>query len=185
MFSKVDQRKAQADGDMVAGNKVTYNQSAYRPKSVEALLEKLKDQIDNNQHAQDTITELARYHVRRSADGIDGLENKLEAAKLSHIYLDAIDKKERFAKLLETMSLYSSAQSIFAIFLAQVENEFMYVVYPEIPNKSESEINTMIIERIVKPICAESDCEVMHVDYDTVFGMVYWLAEQCFIRWHK
>lgn len=93
MSSKVDQRKAQADGDMVAGDKITYNQSTNKPKSVEALLGKLKEQIDNNQHAQDTITELARYHVRRSADGIDGLEKKLEAGELSHTFIDAIEKR--------------------------------------------------------------------------------------------
>lgn len=169
---------------MVAGDLNISNVSV-NPKGVEALLVSLKKQIEENHHVCDLIDELSRYYRPKSVDGIEGLEAKLEAANLSHRYNDAIEKKELFSKLLESMSLYSSAQKIFAIFLARVENTFTHVVHPEIPTRSESEINSMIIKLIAEPICNECDGENLLITYDTVFGMVYWLAEQCFIRWHK
>ena len=184
--NEINQSAASAGGDIVGRDKLSiYNEAKPSPSGVEALLIKLNTQIKENQEAQDLIEELARYHVRKSIDGIDGLEAKLQAANLSHTYIDAIDKKERFVKLLERMSLYSSAQKIFVLFLAQAENEFNNVVYPEISNRSESEVNLMIIERIIKPICAQADGDILLIDYNIVFGMIYWLAEQCFIRWHK
>ena len=83
------------------------------------------------------------------------------------------------------MSLYSSAQKIFAVFLAKTESTFTHVIHPKIANCSESEVNQMIIDLIAEPICVECDGEDLLITYDTVFGMVYWLAEQCFVRWHK
>lgn len=187
MSLKVDQKHAQAGEDIVGRDKyVTINQDVkVSPKGIEGLLVSLKEQIENKQSAREVIEELARYHSRRSVDGIDGLEAKLEAGNLSHRYLDAIEKKERFAKLLEKMSLYSSAQKIFAIFLSKVENEFSHVVHPQVPSLSEAELNQLIIDRIINPICDQCDADVLLISYDTVYGMVYWLAEQCFIRWHE
>jgi hypothetical protein len=180
----VNQRGATAGHDVVAGNK-TVNNYAASAGHIEVLLQKLKTQIDQDDHARETIEELTRYHTRKSVDGIDGLEAKLNAAGLSHIFLRAIEQKEEFVKLLERYSLYSSAQQIFAHFLSKAENRFNYMIHPEVVNKSESEINCMVIQHIVDPIIEECGSEVFSLTYDHVFGMVYWLAEQCFVRWHK
>ena len=37
---------------------------------------------------------------------------------------------------------------------------------------------------IVAPIVEECGCGVFTMTYNHVLGMIYWLAEQCFIRWH-
>lgn len=180
-----NQSKSKAGRDLVGRDKVTIQQTLITRGSIETLLLRLKEQIENDERAIDTIVELSRYSFRHSDDGVDGLEAKLEKAGKSSIYLDAIEKKEHFAKLLERYSLYSSAQRIFAVFLARVETEFNYVIYPNIEDLEDSELNAQIIDRIVKPICEEVDCTIIHIDFNTVFGMVYWLAELCFIRWHK
>ena len=117
----------------------TYPQSA-----IEKLLKHLDEQINQNDTVSETMDELVRYYSRRSVDGIDGLENKLNAAGMSHVYLDAIEKKEMFSKLLYRFSMYSTAQQIFVRFLAKAENEFNSVIYPEINNISESEIKNML-----------------------------------------
>lgn len=183
--NKVTQKAVSAGGDVIGRDKNVYEIRS-PSRGIEALLIKLKEQIETNQHIHELVEELARYHTHKSIDGINGLEDKLRAANMyESTYLDAIDKKERFSKLLETMSLYSSAQKIFAVFLAKVENEFNYAIYPQIPTLSEAELNIQIIERIVKPICDEVDCDILLIDYNVVFGMVYWLAEQCYIRWHS
>lgn len=178
----VNQERASAHGDMVGRDKITVE----APKGmVERLLLRLKQQYDGNEATQQIIDELARYHIRRASDGIFGLEAKLKAAGKSDSYDDAIEKKEMFAKLLHTWSLYSSAQLIFVHILARAENEFNQVVYPQILIKTEAEINALVLERIVHPIVEECSSDLMGVSYNVVQGMVYWLAEQCFIRWHK
>lgn len=184
-MNKVIQSEASAQGDIVGRDKTTNNFIAPPSKTlVEKLLIKLQKQIDNNEHARSTIDELARYHTRRSIDGIEGLQAKLEAANKTDIYIEAIEKKEMFAKLLDHWSLYSSAQQIFSHILAKAENEFNQVIYPEIPQHSEADINSMVLTRIVNPIVEECGGDVMLLNSNVVLGMVYWLAEQCFIRWH-
>jgi len=180
-MNKADQRNAQAAGNIIGRDNVTIE----APKSmVEKLLLRLQEQYDGDEETQNTIDELARYHTRRASDGIAGLKAKLEAADKSDCYDDAIEKKEMFAKLLQKWSLYSSAQLIFVHILAKAENEFTQTIYPQIPAKSEAEINALVLERIVNPIVEECSSELMGVSYNLVQGMVYWLAEQCFIRWH-
>lgn len=177
----VTQTHAQAEGDIVGRDKITYE----APRGViEKLLQKLKKQIDGSEQTQITLDELARYHIRRAPDGISGLQAKLEVAGKSDSYDDAIEKKEMFAKLLQRWSLYSSAQEIFVHILAKAEVEFTQVIYPQISSKSEAEINALVLQRIIDPIVTECGGE-MGVSHNLVQGMVYWLAEQCFIRWHR
>lgn len=176
-----NQQGAQAGGN-IAGR--DYNNFEAKKGVVEKLLLKLKEQYDCNEQTQITIDELARYHMRRAADGIDGLEAKLSASGRSHYYDDAIEKKEMFSKSLERWSLYSSAQQIFVHILAKAENEFTQVIYGQIPQRTPEEINALVIDRIVNPIVEECGGELISVNHNLVQGMVYWLAEQCFIKWH-
>ncbi|MCW0001512.1 hypothetical protein OE766_25160 [Pararhizobium sp. YC-54] len=181
-MNSVNQTNACADGDIIGRDKIITVQS---PKGkIEKLLLRLKEQYEASDETRITIDELARYHRRRAQDGIEGLENKLIAANMHHYYDDAIEKKEMFVKLLERWSLYSSAQMIFVHVLAKAETEFSHVIYPEIPKISEAQMNAMIMDRIVDPIVEECSSELMIVSHNIVLGMVYWLAEQCFIRWH-
>jgi len=183
-MNKVSQQKATAGGDIVAGDKISINSTAPKGK-VEKLLAKLQEQYDGDQETQVIIDELARYHLRRAPDGIDGLEEKLKVSNKSDCYDDAIEKKEMFAKLLQKWSMYSSAQLIFAHILAKAEIEFVQVIYPQISKKTEVEINALVLERIVNPIVEECGDDLLYVNHNLVQGMVYWLAEQCFIRWHQ
>lgn len=182
-MNKVSQQHSSAGGDIVGRDKVTTYNSAPKGK-IEKLLVKLQEQYDGDHETQSIIDELARYHSRRAVDGVIGLEAKLTAAEKSDCYEDAIEKKEMFAKLLQKWTMYSSAQLIFSHILAKAEVEFTQVIYPQIPDKSEAEINTLVVERIVNPIVEECGDDLLAINHNLVQGMVYWLAEQCFIRWH-
>ncbi|MCL4677209.1 MAG: hypothetical protein KJ017_01290 [Alphaproteobacteria bacterium] len=182
-MSRVSQQHSKAGGDIVAGDKVTTFNDAPKGK-IEKLLKKLQEQYDGDEATQSIIDELARYHSRRTPDGVSGLEAKLEAAGKCDSFDDAIEKKEMFAKLLQKWTMYSSAQLIFSHILAKAEIEFTQVIYPQIPSKTETEINALVIERIVSPIVEECGDELLAINHSLVLGMVYWLAEQCFIRWH-
>ncbi|WP_074634640.1 ABC-three component system protein [Sulfitobacter pontiacus] len=185
-MNNVYQKGARADGDLIGRDKTTViNHMALPTKGmVERLLTKLQQQVEDNDETREIIDELARYHRKRSVDGVSGLQAKLEAAGKSASYFDAIEKKEMFVKLLERWSLYHTAQQIFVHILAKAELEFNNVVYLEIPHKTEAEINALVIDRIISPIVEECGYEVIEMSHNVVHGMIYWLAEQCFIRWH-
>ena len=186
-MNTVCQQGSSAGRDVVGRDKIeNHHHTILPPKGmIERLLQKLNKQVEDNEETLETIAELARYHRKRSVDGIEGLEAKLIAAGKSSSYLDAIEKKEMFVKLLERWSLYHSAQLIFVHFLAKADLEFNNVIYPDIPNKTESEINALVIDRIINPIVEECGYDVIEMSHNVVLGMVYWLAEQCFIRWHQ
>jgi hypothetical protein len=187
MSLKVDQTGAAARGDIIGRDKHEkhFHLPERPPGVVEQLLEKLQSEVENNEHVRHTIEALAHFQSRRSHDGVNGLQAKLDAANRSDEYLDAIEKKELFAKLLERWSLYASAQEIFAYLLAKAEYEFTYVIHPQLNELSKVRANELIRDQIIVPIIAECGSTVFTINHSTAMGMVYWLAEQCFVRWHK
>jgi hypothetical protein len=184
---QINQTNASAGGDVVGGNKIiNYNQGSERDSSVvEQLLERLQSEIEKNAEAKEIIQSLRRYYDKKSVDGIEGLEAKLKAGNRDHEIFLAFEKKELFLKALEKLSLYVSAQEIFGHLLAKVEHEFSMHVFPRIGEKAEHQVNEIITERIVEPIVKECGATVLKMDHSLAMGMLYWLAEQCFVRWHQ
>lgn len=153
--------------------------------TIETLLAKLQAEMDANQQTQDTIAKLQRFQKRRQHDAVIGLEAKLTAAKRDYEYIDAIEMKELFSKLLERFSLFASAQEILALLLARIEYNFTHFIYPEINNLSIVEMNYLIDLRIIEPTVRECGPSLFGIDHSIAMGMIYWLADQCFVRWHR
>jgi C-terminal domain 9 of the ABC-three component (ABC-3C) systems len=183
----IDQSGSNAGGDIVARDKIEFHYHAGPAPSgvVDKLVSKLQSEIKQNIRAEHTVEALANYQLRRSIDGIDGLEAKLMAANRQQEVWDALDKKEQFAKLLQKWSLYASAQEIFAYLLAKAEYEFNHFIHPQIPSLPVVEVDRMVHDRIVQTTINECGVDVFVLNHGTAMGMLYWLAEQCFIRWHK
>ena len=187
MTPKINQKGATALGDVVAGDKSEkhYHWELAKAGVVGQLLKKLQEEVENSEEVQHTIEALTHYYSRRAPDGINGLKAKLEAGDRSNEYFEALEKKELFAKLLEKWSLYVSAQEIFAYLLAKAEYEFTYFINPQIPALDPMEINQLVNDRVVMPTIDECGSSVFTLNHSIVMGMVYWLAEQCFVRWHQ
>ena len=188
----VNQRSARAGHDMIAGDQTVLNYSVHnhhgptaKATVVEQLLTKLQTEIDDNAQVRAMIDSLRYYYEHKSHDGIVGLEAKLEKGNRAHEIYHALEKKELFVKTLEKWSMYSSAQEIFVHLLARAEFEYMTHVFPQIETLSEVEINNAITTRIVEPIVVDCGASVFKLTHGTAMGMLYWLAEQCFVRWHK
>lgn len=183
----VTQSGAVAGKDIVGGNKIEFHHHVHASSSgiVEKLILKLKSEIKDNAQVQNTIDALANFQMRKSVDGIDGLEAKLIAGQRHDELMDALDKKEQFAKLLQKWSLYASAQEIFAYLLAKAEYEFNQFIHPQIATLPPIAINQIVHDRIVQTTIDECGVDVFVLNHGTALGMVYWLAEQCFVRWHK
>lgn len=202
--TQVDQSRSKVGGDQVAGDKVEgpkvsgdvltghavkidtqYTIQLPRSASViEKLLHKLQHEVEQHIQYNDTIVRLQRYHGGVAHDGIRGLVAKLEHSGRAAQIETALEQKEEFAKLLETWSLYHSAQEIFVYLLARAENTFTTEVMPEIATSTVGEINRQVNRDIVDLIVDECAVSVLQIDHVSAMGMLYWLAEQCFIRWH-
>lgn len=188
----IDQTKAQAGGHVVAGDQnnteigeINLNLQNSRKTKIDRLLERLQDEIAGNEQAKQMIDDLQYYHNRHAVDGIDGLENKLNHSGRGDMVLKALRRKEAFNKKLEQFVHYSSAQEIFALLLSKVDLIFETEIEPNLDGKSIDEITKDTKEKIVDPIMEEISEDIMGLNYNHVLGMVYWLAEQCFVRWHK
>jgi hypothetical protein len=182
----VNQSGAQAGGHLVAGSLIINNFVA--PSSVgmvTQLLEKLKGEIEANSQIRHTVDNLQHFYERRAHDGVDGLEAKLVKGGRNHELTLAFEKKEQFAKLLEKWSLYASAQEFFAYMLAKAEHEFTMFVEPKLAELGQEAINQLVSDRIIVPTITECGCTIFVLNHSVVMGMVYWLAERCFVRWHQ
>ena len=149
------------------------------------LLQKLTAEMEQNQHTKSTIDKLLRYSGQIASDGIVGLEAKLAAGHRGYETEAALEKKELFAKLLERFSLYASAQEILAHLLARVEYHFTQFVYPQIGELSVLQVNALVDANIVAPTVQECGSSVFAIDHNVAMGMIYWLAERCYVRWHQ
>jgi hypothetical protein len=184
--SLVNQSHANAQGgDIVAGHKTENHYHYAQSGVVGQLLEKLQIELDQSAQTRDTIERLQRFYKGRARDGIVGLEAKLVAAGRKDEYESALELKEMFAKLLEQWSLYASAQQIFVHLLARAEHQFRYEIEPQLGALSVVQINKLTTELIVNPTVHDCGSSIFEIDHNVAMGMVYWLAEQCFVRWHQ
>src|SRR5262245_41948452 len=121
--TEVNQAGATAHGNIVGGHNIEFHEhhASAGGGVVEALLIKLKSEIEDKVHTSETIDRLQRFYERRAHDDIVGLQAKLKEGGREAEYRDALERKEMFAKLLERWSLYASAQLIFAHLLARAE----------------------------------------------------------------
>lgn len=192
MSVTVDQSGLKAGGDVVARDKISnthhhhYASNERQPTTThfEALLSKLHDELALNAQATQTIDELQFFFKKISPDGVVGLSAKLTHAGRQYELPVAIEKKELFAKQLEKWSLYGSAQQILAYLLAKIEYIFSTDILPQLETLTAAELNHIVTQKIVIPIVDECGADIFAMNHAVVMGMVYWLAEQCFVRWH-
>jgi hypothetical protein len=187
-MSHIDQSSSTVtNGDMVAGNKLALD--LRRPAAtskIEALKARLIEEMKNDPSITQVIDELKEFHNRRPApDGINGLEAKLKAGNREFETNDALEQKEMFAKLLVNFSMYVSAQEIFAHLLSRAVQEFRSFIQPNIESLDITSYNALVNEKIVKPLVDEVGDSSIRFNDLVSMGVYYWLAEQCFVRWHR
>jgi hypothetical protein len=151
---------------------------------IAAWMALLAQEISTNEHVSDFIDTLQMYHEKHSHDGIDGLEAKLaHSGRDSEISL-ALRKKELFTRLLAKYSMFDSAQQIFAYLLSKMEQDFRSYVVPNLVAGSSGDIDHLFGQYLIGPCANEIKSGVFCLNAAIAAGMAYWLAEQCYIRWH-
>lgn len=153
---------------------------------VTGLLERLDKEIsDGNACIDGFIDDLQMFQDRRSSGGLVGLEAKLEAAERQDQLEGAQAKKELFAKLLAKMQHYPSAQKIFALFLARINDVFENHIIPHVSSLDRQQVDLIVEEKIVQPTLQDMGAGFEHftINHAHVRGMIYWLADRCYVRW--
>ncbi|WP_145140041.1 ABC-three component system protein [Roseomonas gilardii] len=148
------------------------------------LMDRLAEEIRKDERVQNFVATLQLYLEHFSHDGIDGLENKLIHAGRKGQVVKALQKKELFARLLDEYSMFDSAQNIFAYVLSRMEADFEAYVLPNLGQMGTVDIDRIIYERLILPPAHDAPVGVFTLNPALTAGMVYWLAEKCYIRWH-
>lgn len=182
--NRVDQRRASPGGDAVGRDKITNVHYSERRSQIDGWLNKLTEEMKGSVEARELVENLQYFFRASPYDGIVGLEAKLDHAGRSAQKRSALRKKEAFSKLLEEWRAYPAAQEIIAYFLAKMEFSFETNVVPLLGTASIEEIDNSIREHLIESVLEEMGCGPFMLNYLNVSGMIYWLAEQCYIRWH-
>lgn len=181
----VNQKGASAGGDNVAGNKVTItNVYSGAAPILQQLWDKLAEEMRTEATTKDWVDSLQFFREKIAPDGIAGLEEKLKHSGRDSDTLMAMLQKEMFVKLLTRYELFGAAQEILAFCLHRIQHEFDTFISPRLGELSKAEIDAIISERIVYPVVNDCGAGVFQLNPGLVLGMIYWLGEQCFVRWH-
>jgi len=153
---------------------------------VPGLLDRLDKEIsDGDTCVEGFIDDLQMFQDRRSSGKLVGLEAKLTDAERQDQLESALMKKELFAKLLAKMQHYPSAQKIFALFLARIHDVFENHIIPHVSSLDRQEVDQIIEERIIQPTLKDMGAGFEHftINHAHIRGMIYWLADRCYVRW--
>jgi hypothetical protein len=168
----------------MAGRDYYENTYAPKPSHIEKLVALLEQEMQKEELRDTWIESLEFFETPHVPDGVEGLEAKLEKVGRSADLQLAFRFKEMFAKFLDRYALYKSAQELIALCLHKVFYEFEHCIHPLCGEMSLAELDGLIAERVVAPLLEEYASGTFSLNHGIVQGMIYWLADRCFVRWH-
>lgn len=193
MAAPVDQSRSKVSGDQIAGDKFegdlhqTFNVALPKPRKpgrIEALIKTLREEMADKVELQHTMESLSRFERRVAADDVVGLKAKLQTGGRAGEYNFALNDKEDFTKLLVRMQRYGAAQEILGIILAEIDFKHRHLIEPRINELTKAQINQLVEDEIIKPLIDQLDVTEFGMTHSMAMGMIYWLAERCYVKWH-
>jgi len=176
-------------GNVVAGDQAGRDIIKYitsdnsRPSEMGRLIDRFKAEHQNDPQFEDTVEKL-RHYSKPTGDTVLGLDGKLSAGNRQDLLEFATATKEQFAKSLAKHQFSESAQEIHAYLLAEVFTRFNTHVYPLIRQSStHAQIADAIQTRVVDPVKALLEDNVLGLYADEINGMLFFLTGNCHVRW--
>lgn len=171
--------------DKIEDKSLTINTTYARSEYLEELYKKFNEERNSNPALQELCEDLDYYNSKIEGEQIEGLEAKLTAGNRQKLIRYATRCKEKFHKKLMKTSQYSQvAQDINVHILTKVERSFVMDIHTLICNDEDEErINTLIDEKIVKPVMSDLGINLFKYDEADVMGMIYFLTGNCHIKW--
>jgi hypothetical protein len=182
-INRVNQKGA--SGEKVIGRdsyEITHNYG--KRGHIEELVAILEREMERDERRDGKIESLEFFDERWAPDDVVGLEQKLRKVGRESSIMLALKYKELFAKFLVRYSLYGAAQELIALCLHKVFYEFEQNVHPVCAVLSQDEIDHIVAEKVVAPLLADYVAGSFTINHGLVLGMVYWLADRCYVRWH-
>lgn len=171
----------------VAGDYVSHTPAPAQDSKLSQLYRRLKAEAGEDRQLCDYIGQLEIFTRVVKNEAIVGLDGKLTAAERIDQLDMAMAMKERvYAQLRENM-FSKTFQTIYAIVMAKIWEEFTTHVRPAISAGAvKQEVDILINTHVIKPIAAELDA---CAEYDgaattDVRGMLYFLTGNCHLLWH-
>ncbi|MDR2554863.1 MAG: hypothetical protein LBC64_05480 [Fibromonadaceae bacterium] len=171
-----------AGRDYNLNNSLNINNAYERSAYLQNLYEKVQREISENKKLREFCED---FNYINSDKDVIGLEEKLKNGSRENLIDWAKEAKERFhKKLFKHTQLSFSAQQINAYILSNIKRTFIEEIYVQICNNvPQEQINTLITERIIKPIKAELGINLFQYNDADIQGMIYFLTGNCHIKW--
>ncbi|MGO7377993.1 hypothetical protein ELH02_12900 [Rhizobium ruizarguesonis] len=150
------------------------------------MLKILDDEIKKNVKSNGFIDDLQMFENNRAGETVVGLKAKLEKVGRGEEVFFAEMKKEYFSKLLMKFEHFPSAQKLFAYFLSRIHEVFETHIVPHASSLTRQEMEQIVENKIVAPTVADMGMGFEHftLNESHIRGMIFWLADRCYIRWH-
>jgi len=164
---------------------ITNNSTYQLSQFLETLYRNYESEMAGDRSLKEFCEELNYYNSQNGNEEIIGLENKLIAGKRDSFIWYAKDVKERYhKKLLHTCQYSTIAQEVHIHLLAKVRTSFMLEVYTLVcAGAADQVINSVIHEKVVKPLHAELGVNAFRFSTDDIMGMIFFLTGNCHIKW--
>lgn len=169
------------NGDVFTGNKYTYEADLTSlEKHIRAIVTKNDTQILGN------YSDDLRYYVTNNpVREIIGLENKLTQGDRSDLIDDALEAKNFFERRLSKDTMSNIEQEVFAQCLTTIKSAFTIIKSNIDEGKINSEIDTLIYEKITEPIHKALSHYDTKLNQMHVRGMLFFLTGKCHLIWRK
>ncbi|KFZ30798.1 hypothetical protein IDSA_06825 [Pseudidiomarina salinarum] len=123
------------------------------------------------------------YGKQFEVDRRDLLQKLIDAGR-QHEYSNANRYQNKFARNYARLGLYTEERDRNDSLLSEVEQHFMTHIYHPLICKGASDDNVQdaLQEKVINPICSRHQ-HVRDFSHKTVLEALYFLTEQCYIRW--
>lgn len=193
MFSGVRQQGIVANGDVTAGNLTKlhsethyHGQGAAVHPVLASLYSRYKDNAELTNHACSMLDELSAYfRYTDAAKSFQDLSEKLDDGDRSGYLEDARWLKQQFRRKIEKYIHSPVAQEIFVCLLGMIKAYFKTGVEHYFGILSDAEIDALILKDVVEKTSAQIPGSDPLITHDTLYGMIYFLTGNCFLKWVK
>ncbi|MCY4142126.1 MAG: alpha/beta hydrolase [Gammaproteobacteria bacterium] len=126
----------------------------------------------------------SEYYLEKSSDDRRDLHRKLLDARREHEYGYANNAQNSFARRYSKTGLFGSARNSHDALLSEVETRFVTHVYHPLicQSASYSSIAQALQDLVIDPLAGKQIGDTKF-DAKSILSAVYFLTEQCYIRW--
>lgn len=180
-------KNSEVTGSIVGGDQhnVTYVMPATpNPNTIKAGLDRISSLSKDDEELEDFIELFHSYLADRTGRPVIGLEQKLINGNRKDLIEDAIEHKDRFAKIAAKAQLSPRRQYIYFYILQKIKASFDGQIRPLIKAGARpGDIDQTIYHNIVNAIFNETCSVDISIDQHLIYGMLYFLTGKCHLVW--